>query len=224
MSLGSCALGWIACQEASPLTCVGSFKAVSLSIILRSTGHWENGNEGSWIYMADFLSCSCRMSAMQCLKHEWLNNLPAKARKSKLRLKSQLLLQSYMAHRKWKVNRQSLANLLPEGKSAQHRQSHSLLFCVLAHFCPQASSKYEFGKSILSCKLSFFSCRMILLLFLASLVSIFTPSDWCLEVLNFLYNFRDFRCYLAYIKCSFSSYWRDFFHWQQLHCSVVTMK
>ncbi|NWI71205.1 MYLK3 kinase, partial [Todus mexicanus] len=45
---------------------------------------------------------SCRMSATQCLKHEWLNNLPAKAKKSKLRLKSQLLLQSYMAHRKWK--------------------------------------------------------------------------------------------------------------------------
>ncbi|XP_059680645.1 myosin light chain kinase 3 isoform X2 [Gavia stellata] len=44
----------------------------------------------------------CRMSATQCLKHEWLNNLPAKAKKSKLRLKSQLLLQSYMAHRKWK--------------------------------------------------------------------------------------------------------------------------
>ncbi|NXE35408.1 MYLK3 kinase, partial [Ptilorrhoa leucosticta] len=45
---------------------------------------------------------SCRMSATQCLKHEWLNDLPAKAQKSKLRLKSQLLLQSYMAHRKWK--------------------------------------------------------------------------------------------------------------------------
>ncbi|XP_063266437.1 myosin light chain kinase 3 isoform X3 [Prinia subflava] len=45
---------------------------------------------------------SCRMSAAQCLKHEWLTNLPAKAQKSKLRLKSQLLLQSYMAHRKWK--------------------------------------------------------------------------------------------------------------------------
>ncbi|NXP28242.1 MYLK3 kinase, partial [Scytalopus superciliaris] len=45
---------------------------------------------------------SCRMSATQCLKHEWLNNLPAKAEKSKLRLKSQVLLQSYMAHRKWK--------------------------------------------------------------------------------------------------------------------------
>ncbi|XP_062442061.1 myosin light chain kinase 3 [Rhea pennata] len=45
---------------------------------------------------------SCRMSATQCLKHEWLNNLPAKAKKSKCRLKSQLLLQSYMAQRKWK--------------------------------------------------------------------------------------------------------------------------
>ncbi|NXS91450.1 MYLK3 kinase, partial [Jacana jacana] len=45
---------------------------------------------------------SCRMSATQCLKHEWLNNLPAKAKKFKLRLRSQLLLQSYLAHRKWK--------------------------------------------------------------------------------------------------------------------------
>ncbi|NXE49286.1 MYLK3 kinase, partial [Casuarius casuarius] len=45
---------------------------------------------------------SCRMSATQCLKHEWLSNLPAKAKKSKCRLKSQLLLQSYMAQRKWK--------------------------------------------------------------------------------------------------------------------------
>ncbi|XP_034528639.1 myosin light chain kinase 3 isoform X4 [Ailuropoda melanoleuca] len=45
---------------------------------------------------------SCRMSATQCLKHEWLNNLPAKASKSKVRLKSQLLLQKYLAQRKWK--------------------------------------------------------------------------------------------------------------------------
>ncbi|KAG8510008.1 Myosin light chain kinase 3, partial [Galemys pyrenaicus] len=44
---------------------------------------------------------SCRMSATQCLKHEWLNNLPAKASKSKVRLKSQLLLQKYMTQRKW---------------------------------------------------------------------------------------------------------------------------
>ncbi|XP_006170519.1 myosin light chain kinase 3 isoform X2 [Tupaia chinensis] len=45
---------------------------------------------------------SCRMSATQCLKHEWLNNLPAKASKFKVHLKSQLLLQKYMAQRKWK--------------------------------------------------------------------------------------------------------------------------
>ncbi|KAM6223727.1 LOW QUALITY PROTEIN: myosin light chain kinase 3 [Rhynchocyon petersi] len=45
---------------------------------------------------------SCRMSATQCLKHEWLNNLPAKASKPKTHLKSQLLLQKYTAQRKWK--------------------------------------------------------------------------------------------------------------------------
>nr|XP_054496730.1 myosin light chain kinase 3 [Agelaius phoeniceus] len=45
---------------------------------------------------------SCRMSATQCLKHQWLSDLPAKAQQCKLRLKSQLLLQSYMTHRKWK--------------------------------------------------------------------------------------------------------------------------
>ncbi|XP_058530093.1 myosin light chain kinase 3 isoform X2 [Ochotona princeps] len=45
---------------------------------------------------------SCRMSATQCLKHEWLNHLPAKASKSKVRLKSQVLLQKYTAQRKWK--------------------------------------------------------------------------------------------------------------------------
>lgn len=44
------------------------------------------------------------MSATQCLKHEWLNDLPAKASKSKVCLKSQLLLQKYMAQRKWKVS------------------------------------------------------------------------------------------------------------------------
>ncbi|XP_035297298.1 myosin light chain kinase 3 [Cricetulus griseus] len=45
---------------------------------------------------------SCRMSATQCLKHEWLNHLPAKALGSKVRLRSQLLLQKYMAQSKWK--------------------------------------------------------------------------------------------------------------------------
>ncbi|XP_054856716.1 myosin light chain kinase 3 isoform X2 [Eublepharis macularius] len=45
---------------------------------------------------------SGRISAANCLKHEWLTDLFSKARKSKARLKSQVLLQSYMAHRKWK--------------------------------------------------------------------------------------------------------------------------
>ncbi|XP_068938664.1 myosin light chain kinase 3 [Petaurus breviceps papuanus] len=45
---------------------------------------------------------SCRMSAAQCLKHEWVNNLLTKATKSKVRLKSQILLRKYMAQRKWK--------------------------------------------------------------------------------------------------------------------------
>uniref|UniRef100_A0A803SZB6 Myosin light chain kinase 3 n=1 Tax=Anolis carolinensis TaxID=28377 RepID=A0A803SZB6_ANOCA len=47
---------------------------------------------------------SGRTSAAKCLKHEWLTDLPSKAKKSKVRLKSQLLLQRYMAQRKWKVS------------------------------------------------------------------------------------------------------------------------
>nr|XP_056718559.1 myosin light chain kinase 3 [Euleptes europaea] len=43
-----------------------------------------------------------RISAANCLKHEWLRDLFGKAQKSKARLKSQLRLQSYMTHRKWK--------------------------------------------------------------------------------------------------------------------------
>ncbi|XP_032743610.1 myosin light chain kinase 3 isoform X2 [Rattus rattus] len=45
---------------------------------------------------------SCRMSATQCLKHDWLNHLIAKASGSNVRLRSQLLLQKYMAQSKWK--------------------------------------------------------------------------------------------------------------------------
>ncbi|XP_039208397.1 myosin light chain kinase 3 isoform X5 [Crotalus tigris] len=45
---------------------------------------------------------SGRISAANCLKHEWLTNLSAKAKQSKVRLKSQMLLQRYMAQKKWK--------------------------------------------------------------------------------------------------------------------------
>lgn len=114
MLLGFYALVWIASQEAFPLTCTGLFKAnIYVICRLRSPRFRENGKRGSCAYMVlfFFFSCSCRMSATQCLKHEWLNNLPAKAKRFKLRLKSQLLLQSYIAQRKWKVI--SLENLLP---------------------------------------------------------------------------------------------------------------
>ncbi|XP_026569810.1 myosin light chain kinase 3 isoform X2 [Pseudonaja textilis] len=45
---------------------------------------------------------SGRISAANCLKHEWLTNLSTKAKRSKVRLKSQMLLQKYMAQKKWK--------------------------------------------------------------------------------------------------------------------------
>ncbi|XP_075045318.1 myosin light chain kinase 3 isoform X2 [Mixophyes fleayi] len=43
-----------------------------------------------------------RLSAGQCLKHEWLVDIALKAKKYKVRLKSQVLLQKYMAQKKWK--------------------------------------------------------------------------------------------------------------------------
>ncbi|XP_052457402.1 myosin light chain kinase 3-like isoform X1 [Carassius gibelio] len=46
--------------------------------------------------------CS-RMSASGCMKHSWLNNLEDKAKMYKVRLKSQMRLQRYVAaHRQWK--------------------------------------------------------------------------------------------------------------------------
>lgn len=52
---------------------------------------------------------SSRLSASGCMKHSWLNNLEDKAKMYKVRLKSQLRLQRYLAaHHQWKVwNHQS---------------------------------------------------------------------------------------------------------------------
>ncbi|XP_065141506.1 myosin light chain kinase 2, skeletal/cardiac muscle [Paramisgurnus dabryanus] len=47
---------------------------------------------------------SGRLSACQCLKHPWLNNILEKAKKSNIVLKSQVLLKKYMARRMWKKN------------------------------------------------------------------------------------------------------------------------
>lgn len=47
---------------------------------------------------------SSRLSASGCMKHSWLNNLEDKAKMYKVRLKSQMMLQRYLAaHRQWKV-------------------------------------------------------------------------------------------------------------------------
>nr|XP_015223855.1 PREDICTED: myosin light chain kinase 3 isoform X1 [Lepisosteus oculatus] len=48
------------------------------------------------------LERSSRLSASGCMKHEWLNNLADKAKIRRVRLKSQLRLQRYLAHRQWK--------------------------------------------------------------------------------------------------------------------------
>ncbi len=50
-----------------------------------------------------FFIYSGRMSATQCLKHPWLNNITEKAKSSNIVLKSQVLLKKYMARRMWKV-------------------------------------------------------------------------------------------------------------------------
>ncbi|XP_006030554.1 myosin light chain kinase 2, skeletal/cardiac muscle [Alligator sinensis] len=47
---------------------------------------------------------SGRLSAAQCLKHPWLNNLGEKAKRSNRRLKSQVLLRKYVMRRRWKKN------------------------------------------------------------------------------------------------------------------------
>ncbi|KFO88916.1 Myosin light chain kinase 2, skeletal/cardiac muscle, partial [Buceros rhinoceros silvestris] len=46
---------------------------------------------------------SARMSAGQCLKHPWLNNLAEKAKLCNRRLKSQVLLKKYVMRRRWKA-------------------------------------------------------------------------------------------------------------------------
>eukprot|EP00063_Salmo_salar_P016172 XP_013991007.1 PREDICTED: myosin light chain kinase 2, skeletal/cardiac muscle-like isoform X1 [Salmo salar] len=45
-----------------------------------------------------------RMSALQCLRHPWLNNIAEKAKGSNIVLKSQVLLKKYLAKKLWKKN------------------------------------------------------------------------------------------------------------------------
>uniref|UniRef100_A0A673J1Z2 Myosin light chain kinase 3-like n=1 Tax=Sinocyclocheilus rhinocerous TaxID=307959 RepID=A0A673J1Z2_9TELE len=66
---------------------------------------FENVSEEAKDFISSLLvpaKCS-RMSASGCMKHSWLNNLEDKAKMYKVRLKSQMRLQRYLAaHRQWK--------------------------------------------------------------------------------------------------------------------------
>ncbi|XP_043101185.1 myosin light chain kinase 3 isoform X2 [Puntigrus tetrazona] len=66
---------------------------------------FENVSEEAKDFISSLLvpaKCS-RMSASGCMKHSWLNNLEDKAKMYKVRLKSQMTLQRYLAaHRQWK--------------------------------------------------------------------------------------------------------------------------
>ncbi|KAJ8016370.1 hypothetical protein DPEC_G00006510, partial [Dallia pectoralis] len=50
-----------------------------------------------------------RMSAAQCLRHLWLNNIAVKAKESNIILKSQVLLKKYLAKKLWKKNYNAIA-------------------------------------------------------------------------------------------------------------------
>ncbi|XP_010873920.2 myosin light chain kinase 2, skeletal/cardiac muscle isoform X2 [Esox lucius] len=50
-----------------------------------------------------------RMSAAQCLRHPWLNNIAVKAKESNIVLKSQVLLKKYLAKKLWKKNYNAIA-------------------------------------------------------------------------------------------------------------------
>ncbi|KAG7473606.1 hypothetical protein MATL_G00097650 [Megalops atlanticus] len=67
--------------------------------------------------------CS-RLSATGCMKHSWLNNLEEKAKMRRVRLKSQLRLQRYLAaHRQWKKHFLAVA---AANRLKRFRQSHSV--------------------------------------------------------------------------------------------------
>ncbi|XP_072527796.1 myosin light chain kinase 3 [Salminus brasiliensis] len=66
---------------------------------------FENVSEEAKDFISRLLvSAKCsRLSASCCMKHSWLNNLEEKAKRHRVRLKSQMRLQSYLAaHRQWK--------------------------------------------------------------------------------------------------------------------------
>lgn len=161
---------------------------------------WQRGREGAlrgqwgvrWGQALTAVSRSCRMSATQCLKHEWLSDLPAKAQKCRLRLKSQLLLQSYMAHRKWKVNKCTKAVKSAATGTIGTRRAEPFPPLV---WCPQASWLYQLWSLFLPVKEEFCPAKEYCFYFYQVL---FQFSCW-LVFRSFLhlsfYTFRGFRWY-----------------------------
>ncbi|XP_067905468.1 myosin light chain kinase 3 isoform X2 [Heterodontus francisci] len=72
---------------------------------------FENVSEEAKEFISNLLvkEKSSRFSAAQCLKHSWLNNLPEKAKKCRVRLRSQVMLRKYIAQRLWKKNYYAVA-------------------------------------------------------------------------------------------------------------------
>uniref|UniRef100_A0A4W3J6I3 Protein kinase domain-containing protein n=1 Tax=Callorhinchus milii TaxID=7868 RepID=A0A4W3J6I3_CALMI len=72
---------------------------------------FENVSEEAKEFVSKLLikEKSARSSAAQCLKHSWLNNLQEKAKNCRVRLKSQVLLQKYIAQRMWRKNFYAIA-------------------------------------------------------------------------------------------------------------------
>uniref|UniRef100_UPI00398EEFA1 myosin light chain kinase 2, skeletal/cardiac muscle-like isoform X3 n=1 Tax=Pristiophorus japonicus TaxID=55135 RepID=UPI00398EEFA1 len=67
---------------------------------------FENVSEDAKEFISKLLikEKGVRISAAQCLKQPWLNNIAEKAKQCKVHLKSQLLLQKYMVRQLWKKN------------------------------------------------------------------------------------------------------------------------
>ncbi|XP_041061412.1 myosin light chain kinase family member 4-like [Carcharodon carcharias] len=88
---------------------LGDTDAETLSNILTTNCSFddeafENISEEAKDFIANLLirEKSGRLSASQCLKHPWLNDIAAKTRHCNVQLKSQLLLKKYVMKRLWK--------------------------------------------------------------------------------------------------------------------------
>ncbi|CAL8369214.1 unnamed protein product [Lota lota] len=90
---------------------LGDEDSQTLSNVLAATWYFdEDAFEHVSAEARDFISNLLirekggRMSAAQCLKHPWLNNISEKAKHLNMVLKSQVLLRKYMAKKLWKKN------------------------------------------------------------------------------------------------------------------------